>query len=252
MHTSIWEQDLLCYRIRSERRRKRDAKKDKDKQLIRLYGEEWRLRRAIDNLPWVPLEQPYQKGWKRFFVLHPEVKRTDRAGFYEALLKKINSVQYKPDKTFTIKKRRKGKKYSKKIGQSLRSYSEYDWHPSRCKLTEAERRCFHKEEYWDRYNNKISYRYVVSEPWRFVLQIRPHMITKIKMIDGELESNRQQLENHLRTYHLWPGINRLIWGKNEYWRKDKQVSRSYKTPPKLDPVHLLIERAENEKIEQAR
>lgn len=57
----------LGARLKSKRRRKRLSKKAKEKQLIALHHLEMDLWHQKRNLPLVPLEKPYQKGWVRFF-----------------------------------------------------------------------------------------------------------------------------------------------------------------------------------------
>ncbi|QEC44751.1 hypothetical protein [Pseudobacter ginsenosidimutans] len=248
MHASKWEQELLCYRLRSVRSRKRTAKKAREKQLISLFKEENAFASAIWNLPWVPLQHPYQKGWKRSFVLRPDIKKSHQQAFFETLLKKINTTEYSPDKSFTKKKRSKGRKYRQAIEQQLREFWEHEWNDTSCKLTEAEKQLFYKKEYWHQ-SGKPYYKYVFSEPWRYVLRIRPHMITHKKMIDEELLSRRKQIENHITTHHLRHKIERLVWGKVKYRRYwDGKVAR-FRNPYKQKPVHLILQETGNEKEE---
>lgn len=212
MHAGVWEQHLLCYRLRSARSRKRALKKDFEKQLFRLHKEERQIRDTIWDLPWIPLEQPYQKGWKRSFVLRHDVKQSRYAAFFEELLKKINTVEYSTDKTFSRKKRRRGRKYRETRPQYLREFCEHEWNNPRCKLTDAEKQLFYKKEYWDK-SGKPYFRFTFSEPWRYVLQVRPNMITSKKMIDEELLSRERQLENYITTHQLRHKIERLTRGR---------------------------------------
>ncbi|MBC8032998.1 MAG: hypothetical protein H7Y03_02550 [Chitinophagaceae bacterium] len=126
------------YRLRTARQKKRLVKKDFDKQLIKLsrkQGELWKQRR---NLPMIPLEHPYQKGWKRLFVLREDIQNLPNADFYQALLDKINTVKYHHDKSFKIKKRRKRRYGQKNIGQTLTEISDYDWYRNWYKLSDEE------------------------------------------------------------------------------------------------------------------
>src|SRR4051812_27896029 len=93
--------------IKSARQKRRLVKTDRDKQLIQLDKRRDVLWDERARLPPVALEHPYQSGWKRFFVLRPDVKHSPRALFYEELLLKINTFEYHHDKTFKRKKRRK-------------------------------------------------------------------------------------------------------------------------------------------------
>ena len=69
------------YIKKSARRKKRLVKKDVDKQLIRLDKLRHSLTDQIRNLPPIILEKPYQRGWKRLFVLRDDIKRSDKADF---------------------------------------------------------------------------------------------------------------------------------------------------------------------------
>lgn len=63
MHTHEWS----C-RIKSARQKRRLVKTDRDKQLIKLDKRRRELWQQQSLLPMVPLENPYQRGWKRLFV----------------------------------------------------------------------------------------------------------------------------------------------------------------------------------------
>ena len=104
MHSNNGQTHALSYRLRSARNKKRSQKEDKEKRLIQLHKQEVKLWMDRRNLPLVPLAEPYQKGWKRFFVLREDVQGSNKAGFYESLLEKINTIQYSKDKGFKAKK----------------------------------------------------------------------------------------------------------------------------------------------------
>ena len=80
MHTNNGQLYALSYRLRSARDKKRSQKEDFEKRLIQLDQEEDRLRAEKHKLPWVPLSEPYQKGWKRYFILREDVKRSKHDG----------------------------------------------------------------------------------------------------------------------------------------------------------------------------
>jgi hypothetical protein len=201
-------------RIKSARRKKRLVKTDRDKRLIQLHkrrAELWRLERLM---PVVPLEQPYQRGWKRFFVLRDDVKRGPRAAFFEALLTKINTVTYHPDKSFKQKKRRK-KRYGFYFRQQLlREFDPYSWQLNRMKLTDDEKACFTRVEKYDHQNRRWAIKYMVTEPWRFVLKIAPHIIAHIKPVDADRAREIAYIDNHVTNFFLEPRISLLTRGRS--------------------------------------
>ena len=96
--------DILCYRIRTARQKKRMQYEDFDKQLIALSKEEIILHNH--NPGWEPLTPPVQRGWKRFFVLRDDVARSDDAQFFQNILAKINTEKWSYRKDFKKKKRK--------------------------------------------------------------------------------------------------------------------------------------------------
>ena len=72
----------MPYRLKSARQKRRLVKKDRDKQLIQLDKHQNLLWKQKRELPMIPLEHPYQKGWKRFFVLRKDVQQSAKAVFY--------------------------------------------------------------------------------------------------------------------------------------------------------------------------
>jgi len=209
--------ELPC-RIKSPRRKRRLVIADRDKQLIQLEKRRialWQQRRL---LPPVALEHPYQRGWKRFFVLRDDIKRGPMAGFYETLSVKINTVQFHFDKSFKRKKRRK-KRYGYEVRQQLLGeFYPYCWEANRMKLTDDEKACFTRVETFDVKTRRNEIKYVITEPWRYVLKVTPHMVTHAKLPDADIEREISYIDNHIDNNHLTPRINLLTRGRSYRWR----------------------------------
>ena len=80
-------------RLRNLRSRKRIAREDHEKYLRECIKRQKVLFKQRRELPLVPLEKPYQKGYVRFFVLREDVRQGKQADFFETLLEKINTYQ---------------------------------------------------------------------------------------------------------------------------------------------------------------
>lgn len=130
-------------KLKTARQKKRLQKQDFDKQLIRIHRLQESLYLQQRNLALIPLDEPYQKGWKRSFVLREDVARGNHADCYRALLAKINTVDYSREKSFTKKKRRKRKKVYEVRPQLLRKFYPWEWDHPKFRLTEAGRAHFH-------------------------------------------------------------------------------------------------------------
>ncbi|EHQ28696.1 hypothetical protein [Mucilaginibacter paludis] len=206
------------YRLKSARRKKRLVIKDRDKQLIKIHKLRKELWQQKRHLPMVPLKNPYQSGWKRFFVLREDVARDDKAGFYQTVLAKINTVRYHHEKSFKKKKWRKQRYRYELKEQLLKEIDWYDWSNNKLKLSEEEKACFTRVERSNIYSKKLEVIYVFAEPWRFVLKTVPHIITEVKMLDSSLERQIDALDNYITKHYLTPRIDCLTHGRLYRWR----------------------------------
>ncbi|RYZ86289.1 MAG: hypothetical protein EOO68_29120, partial [Moraxellaceae bacterium] len=176
---------LLQYRLKSARRKKRLQKEDRDKQLLKLDREHSALRANPERVTIKQLDEPYQKGWKRLYVLRPEVARSDEAAFYQHILDYINDVQYHYDASF--KKRKHRKDLDNRGLPELKTIDAYYWDLNKPDFTDAQRACFNKVEYWDAVRYKTAYRYQFAKPHLFEIKVLPHIVTTIREVDVLME-----------------------------------------------------------------
>lgn len=189
------------FRLRSERRRKRAAKDDYEKELRRM-GREWiASRRKLNALGWEELNPPVQRGYIRFFVLREDIKRSRKAGFFEKLLSKINTSQYSHRKDFLVKQRKHGKKIYVPREHTLPLLER--WELNRAELTVEERAYFYEDTVYDARlrRSRVVFRFI--EPWRFVLRIQPNIITKARKIDVDLERHAAALSHYFDDKDRW-------------------------------------------------
>lgn len=215
MSTNDWSFGAGYCKIKTARQKKRLLKEDFDKHLIHLHRLQDRLYEQRRKLPLIPLETPYQKGWARSYVLREDVARSRYAAFYQTLLEKINTIVYHHDKRFKVSKKKRRKKIQADIPQTLVEFHEWDWNSSRNKLTEAERALFYLRETRGNHTTKGRARvikYVFADPWRYVLRVKPHMITHAQMIDEVLEQEIRRLDNHIENHNLRHKIEKLVDG----------------------------------------
>ena len=247
MHTKGWSFAEDYCNQKTARQEKRLQKKDFDKQLLKLNRLQNALYLQKQKLPLVPLETPYQRGWKRTFILREDVNRSSSANFYTNLLHKINTVDYSAVRDFTRKKRRKRKKVYEVKLQKLREFYDREWFHPKCKLSEEEKVLFYPKTYRVKGANCIQVKWVFTEPWRFVLQVRPNMITRAKMLDIVLEQQIQQLDNDIERHHLRPGINKLVYGKSYYSIRNCEQLRQT-NPLKSKPLQDILKAVANDDL----
>lgn len=247
MHTEAWSFTAGYCKLKSARQKKRLTKKDFDKQLLHIYKLRENLYQQKLSLPLVPLAEPYQRGWKRTFIVREDVARSKQSGFYRDLLKKINTVEYANNKGFTRKKKRKRKRVHEVRPQYLKEFYTWEWTHPKCKLTDAEKACFSIKEYWCSQRNMVIPKYVFTEPWRYVLQVRPDMVTHTKMVDEVLESAIQQLENQIERNYLRPVMDRLIHGAC-YWPRRNMPNERERNPLQNKPLYKILEAVANDDL----
>jgi len=183
-------QDILSYRIRTARQKKRAVYEDFDKHLLRLDRESEALWKWKYGLGCEPLIPPVQRGWVRTFVLKEDVARSPDQQLYANILAKINTRHYDSRKDFKVKKRRMGRRTYVTRTQKLRDLSFQEWR----KLDETEKSFFFLVA--EVHSNRVYYRYVFREPWRFVLKVKPNLVDKVPIQDIGMEQRWQRLRNY--------------------------------------------------------
>jgi hypothetical protein len=223
---------------KSARRKKRLVKKDFDKQLIRLSKRRQLLSDQIRSLPPVILKQPYQKGWVRLFVLRADVALTDKAGLYQTVLDKINTVCWHYDRSFKKRKTRKGRyQHFDAKYQKLREPDDYEFHGPALNLSEGEKRCFYLKKEWSIKLHRRQISYVFAEPWRFELVVRPHIVYTARQIDEVLEQEKSEIDKYIDWNCYLPRIWKLKGGAYRFCSSYHFEAPRYENELKNKPMY---------------
>lgn len=239
---------LMGGRFKDSRRKKRLVKSDFDKQLIKIRKKEHFLWKTIHDLPLVPLENPYQQGWVRFFVVRDDVMRSKDGTFFQELLEKINTHMYSSTKSFVSRK-----KYRKSKIQHLREQLLYaiplsQWNSNELKLSDKEKSHFTATEKWSNCFKRYVVNYKFNEPWRYVLRIRPYMVTHRKALNADLESESARLENYIVSNNLRHRITKIKNGWVNYGYREEIIAAKYANPIKNKNTNTLYQMYLDEKI----
>jgi hypothetical protein len=237
-------EDILCYRFRTERQKKRVQYKNFDKQLIALHKEERALYQQKRNLGWEPLIPPVQKGWKRFFTVRDDVARGRHGFFFENILAKINTKDWCHRKDFRIKKRKYGRK--KYVVKEQKLLQPDEPHFLKLDFSETEKQFFHEEYHFERWKKTPLKRYVFNDPWRFVLRIRPNMIDKVRLRDEWLEARLKQIDNYLERNDYRKRQTKLLHGSGKWkcWKSGEIYDEV--NPLKNIPLCQILDQVKNE------
>ena len=225
-------------RLRSLRSRKRIVREDHEKYLRECCDRHAELEKRRRNLPLVPLEKPYQKGYVRFFVLREDVRQGKQADFFATLLEKINTFQYADTRKFQKKKKRRGKRVYIARKQELYAFNQWEWQRAleKGKFTEKERAYFARIECFNRQKDRFESYYEFTEAWRFELRVKPNMITHYRPVDVAIEREFAELDKIINDYNNWNIIANIIYGHSYryswlYYEKRYNSKEKYKRTP---------------------
>ncbi|MBX3257265.1 MAG: hypothetical protein KF862_24240 [Chitinophagaceae bacterium] len=240
--------DILSYRLRTARQKKRMQYEDLDKQLIQLNKKQRELSRKKWNLGWEPLVPPIQKGWKRFFVLRDDVAKGKQAEFFQNILDKINTCDWSHKRDFLVKRRKFGRKIYVVKPQKLLEPEGH--HFKKLCFTEREQQLFHVEYKTEKWCKEPVKRYVFVEPWRFVLRTKPYMIEKVRVKDAELESQIQQLDNYIERRDLRKRMDKILHRRhrNSWWKWKNVEKYNEANPYKNKSLCQVLNIIQQEKI----
>ncbi len=223
-------------RLRNLRSRKRIAREDHEKYLRECIKRQKALFKQRRELPLVPLEKPYQKGYVRFFVLREDVRQGKQAEFFATLLEKINTYQYADNRKFQKKKKRRGKRVYIARKQELCTFSQWEWERSieRGELTQKECSYFARIECFNHQKDRFETHYEFTEAWRFELRVKPNMITHYRPVDVAIERELAELDKIIDDYNNRGIIHSKIYGRRNSWnqyQKRYTPKEKYKRTP---------------------
>ena len=236
-------QEILSYRIRTARQKKRAVYEYFDKHLLALNREERALMILQQNLGWEPLVPPVQKGWIRSFVLRDDVARGRRAEFFTNILRKINTYEYSYRKDFKVKKRKMGRKiYVVKPQELLKPDPQ---HFEKLNFSGDEKRFFYIQEYHNATRN-LQYRYVFSDPWMFVLKVRPNIIDRVRIKDAVLEQRLDEIDHYFKRNDYTVKLLKLLHGDKRWGHTFQGEEYRNPNPIKNKTLTQILDEAKEE------
>ncbi|MEO7312458.1 MAG: hypothetical protein ABIX01_18800 [Chitinophagaceae bacterium] len=209
--------EILCYKLKTARQKKRDVKTAHERFLLGLHRERMQITEQQKKLGYLDLDPPIIKGWKRYFVLRDDVARSKAAPFYQKILDKINKVEYCNRKDF----KRKPKYLKKrKNWEPIKQTVLHPEHSAFVKMNFSEKgKALFEEKYVKhKWRNELVKVYVFKEQWRFVLRIRQKQITKVKAVDELLEQREDEIRDYLEKTNKRNELNRLLGQSNRRWK----------------------------------
>ena len=216
--------DILLYGLRTARQKKRMQYKGFEKKLKDLDREEGMLFKSKWQLGWIELNPPVTRGWKRYFVLRDDIARSKDAAFFQGILDKVNTTDYCSRRDFKAKQRSRGKKFYSVTTQQLKNSKQLDLR--KVTFTDKEWSFFEERDVPDWTGKKFYKAFVFTEQWRFVLRIRPNVITTSRVRDEAIEQRLGEIAGHVYRLHLRPSIAKVNGDSyNPRYRKEGEKSK---------------------------
>lgn len=72
----------------------------RDKEFLRLEREYNQLHRALNDAPVVPLDEPYQRGWSKTYVLREDIRRRADVAVFRTVLAAVNRRIWSRERDF--------------------------------------------------------------------------------------------------------------------------------------------------------
>lgn len=235
--------EILCYKLKTARQKKRAVRSANDKMLLQLHREQRQIRKQQRELGFVDIDPPIVKGWKRYFVLRDDVARCKDAGFYQGILDKINTVKYCTRKDFKTKKWlfRKYKSW-KPIEQTVLQPGYFEF--KKLELTEKEEALFEERLVKHEWRNEWLRVFVFTQQWRFVLRVRQNVITSVKAIDGQLERREKEIRDYFERTNKGDELDRLLGyrvSRNRRWNPNPKSKERFKSKTILQIIDEIKE-----------
>ena len=215
-------------KIIDKRRAKRIAKNQFDKTVLALEREYKELQEAKRAIPWIKLDEPIQRGWKRFYVLRDDVNRRADANIIRDVLKRVKLTQYCDNEAFE-QYNWKAEQWYPMREEMLKplGIGECDRDPG---ITERHRKFLIKNSDWFYQHGwkKIVEGYWFKEKWMLEVKVEPHYVTHYQELDAELETKLAHIDKKL--YENWKAHGRLIklhgWHNWSWYDQDESPDRT--------------------------
>ncbi len=192
--------------LEKRQRSKRLTRQEKlFKTLLQQEKQGKKIRQAIHDLGWIPLEKPIFGGYERYFAIRPDLEATDNA--LTADLQKILKYVQQEERSST-------KKFEKRMPRSRRLV------PIEHELSRVSVKSFNKMDkklqayftkikspsgshYWNGFEWVGAYYYTPIRSWHFVSQTRKFYITEVREHDNLLLQAQSECEMSFLARHFF-------------------------------------------------
>jgi hypothetical protein len=199
-----------------------DFKSTQEKKLRKLwkeYRDTWGKQK--EHGQWIEVE-PYQRGWRRYFVPRPDIKNRTDIRWIRQALDLINNTKFCRNKDFIVKD---FKGQYKAVEQRLGTLTEekYNAQPQNVK------KLFIRAAFVSKYTKQTYYRYVFQLEWYFEYKVEPNIVTHHWLPDTDWETHITELSHQIERNNWWPKIDKMLGNSRKYkeWRLSPYLRNKY-------------------------
>ena len=189
----------------------------RDKQLLRLEREAWRLRAARRDAPLVPLERPYQRGWIKTYVFADGIDRRRDAPILRAILAVVNRRVYSRDRSFVHRRTGEPIVLLPRV-LHVRVMEHYSWSPQHRALFELGTWLIYDAPAWIRWGRGRALGYKLVQTHWLREDVQPHLVTHLQVRLPEVESRLAEIESFLTRTCGRRRLDRLR-GRSQWWHR---------------------------------
>lgn len=172
----------------------------RDKLLLRLERESKQLQHALNDAPMLPLDEPYQRGWIKFYALREDVRLRHDVELYREVLAKINQRIWARSRDFIGPDK---KPLDLRPGIILmHEWQRLNWTPTQRRLfaygpwkVETGFEATPHRHFYRRSGHLVGFS--ILNPWWMEEMIEPWMITHRKANLPEVEQRLSEINSYL-------------------------------------------------------
>lgn len=179
--------------------------KKKEKEFIRALKRLNKIEEELEDLPLIPLQEPFQQGWEVFIRLREDIARRADGEFLQSLIDIGYKKSYRTKSLKDIKAIRRGEKFVKYIDWRGR-HATRSLIPDKLVFSEAKYNEFSERQkkyfYLDfDYKNPSRKDYKIDlKEYQLQLKAKPYIVTHYREKGGELEREAEYLRSFLEEY----------------------------------------------------
>lgn len=190
----------------------------RDKALLRLEREHDQLWSALHDAPVVPLDEPYQRGWSKTFVLREDIRRRADVALFRTVLAVVNRSVWSKNLSFVHPD-----------GQPMvlrpRIIPPLEW--NRLGWPASQRRLFAYGHWQDEIypctwfrrrlrSRRLYIGFSIRNPWWLEEQVTPLMITHQRVELPDVRRRLAEIEAYMERRCGWERLGRLH-GRSNWW-----------------------------------